>query len=126
MQSRQEMPPMQKTVPIGRGAFTLLAALTVALGALVTPLAGTANAGGLNGGVVGSRGSIAVVDTAGSKLGSGTDGALVAFDQGEDTIDTTGSKPGLGAGSGGGAAAPALTDPVLSGGRGGISGDCES
>jgi hypothetical protein len=101
MKTTQEVQRLQ-VMPVRQRAFVLLAAVAVTLGAIATPLAGTADAGGLRGGVVLRNGAVSAgVETAGSKLGSGTDGATAAGDPVADTVETAGRKPGLGSGSGG-------------------------
>jgi DNA-binding CsgD family transcriptional regulator len=76
--------------PARRTAIGLLAALAVTVGSMAVPLAGAAQAGGLNGGVVEQGGSGSPdFETAGRKPSVGV-----------GTIETTGRKPGVGVGSG--------------------------
>lgn len=77
-----------------RRPLVLLAAVAVTLGAIATPLAGTADAGGLTGGVVGSRAATGEFGLAGNTPGwSGGDRVP------GDSIDLAGSKAGVGIGN---------------------------
>ena len=81
----------------------LLAAGAVTLSGVAAPLAGTAHAGGLAGGVVGSRAATTDVSLTGSKPGisAGNGGGIVANgDAASADVDLAGSKPGLRAGLG--------------------------
>lgn len=96
MKSMQAL-PRTGTRPARGTMIGLLAALAITLAGVATPLTGAAHAGGLTGGVVGSRANAT-------------------------EFELSGRKPGVGMGSGGAAQAD-QSDQDLFGGRGGISGD---
>jgi hypothetical protein len=97
-----------------RAALGLLAGLAVTLGAIAAPLAGTAHAGGVSGGVlgdrtlaqsgVGNRPEVAAsnggVDAGKSKPGGAGDGVTADSHPGAGNVETTGRKPGVSSGTG--------------------------
>lgn len=82
-----------------RMTLALLAALTVTLGAIAAPLAGTAHAGGAMGGVdLRGTANAGAVEIAGRKPGvaGGRAEALATL---ETSVEIAGRKPGVAAGS---------------------------